>query len=79
MILLKRKNGSYLLCFRVDRDRSGFINAEELRQALSNGSWSPFNFETVRLMIGKSIFTYIVKLLTSSWSSNIKISHMNVF
>ncbi|XP_008192278.1 programmed cell death protein 6 isoform X1 [Tribolium castaneum] len=38
---------------RVDRDRSGFINAEELQAALSNGTWSPFNPETVRLMIGK--------------------------
>ncbi|XP_017778578.1 PREDICTED: programmed cell death protein 6-like [Nicrophorus vespilloides] len=37
---------------RVDRDRSGFINADELGCALSNGSWSPFNPETVRLMIG---------------------------
>ncbi|CAH0560972.1 unnamed protein product [Brassicogethes aeneus] len=37
---------------RVDRDRSGFINTEELQQALSNGTWSPFNPETVRLMIG---------------------------
>ncbi|XP_044254426.1 programmed cell death protein 6 isoform X2 [Tribolium madens] len=37
---------------RVDRDRSGYINAEELQAALSNGTWSPFNPETVRLMIG---------------------------
>lgn len=36
----------------VDRDRSGYINAEELQQALSNGTWKPFNSETVRLMIG---------------------------
>lgn len=36
----------------MDKDRSGFINAEELQQALSNGTWSPFNPETVRLMIG---------------------------
>ena len=39
--------------FRVDRDRSGYINADELQLALSNGTWSPFNPETVRLMIGK--------------------------
>lgn len=38
--------------FRIDTDRSGFINAQELQQALSNGTWSPFNPETVRLMIG---------------------------
>lgn len=37
----------------MDRDRSGFINADELGAALSNGTWSPFNPETVRLMIGK--------------------------
>ena len=36
----------------VDRDRSGSISANELQQALSNGSWTPFNPETVRLMIG---------------------------
>ncbi|XP_060817812.1 programmed cell death protein 6 isoform X2 [Bombus pascuorum] len=37
---------------RVDKDRSGAISAEELQQALSNGTWTPFNPETVRLMIG---------------------------
>lgn len=37
---------------RVDRDRSGSITADELQQALSNGTWTPFNPETVRLMIG---------------------------
>lgn len=42
-----------LVISRVDRDRSGFINADELGAALSNGTWSPFNPETVRLMIGK--------------------------
>lgn len=36
----------------MDRDRSGRINADELQLALSNGTWSPFNKETVRLMIG---------------------------
>ncbi|XP_059468431.1 programmed cell death protein 6 [Neocloeon triangulifer] len=36
----------------VDRDGSGAISANELQQALSNGSWTPFNPETVRLMIG---------------------------
>lgn len=40
---------------RVDRDRSGTITAEELQQALSNGTWTPFNPETVRLMIGMFI------------------------
>ncbi|RWS09835.1 programmed cell death protein 6-like protein [Dinothrombium tinctorium] len=37
---------------RVDRDGSGAINTNELQSALSNGTWKPFNPETVRLMIG---------------------------
>ncbi|CAB3378961.1 Hypothetical predicted protein [Cloeon dipterum] len=37
---------------RFDRDGSGTITANELQQALSNGSWTPFNPETVRVMIG---------------------------
>lgn len=37
---------------KVDRDRSGYISADELQVALSNGTWTPFNPETVRLMIG---------------------------
>lgn len=36
----------------VDRDRSGNISAIELQQALSNGSFTAFNPETCRLMIG---------------------------
>nr|XP_002129620.1 programmed cell death protein 6-like [Ciona intestinalis] len=36
----------------VDKDRSGQITTNELQQALSNGTWKPFNPETVRLMIG---------------------------
>jgi len=36
----------------VDKDRSGQITTSELGQALSNGTWTPFNPETVRLMIG---------------------------
>lgn len=39
--------------YRVDKDRSGYISADELQQALSNGTWNPFNPETVRLMIGR--------------------------
>ncbi len=40
-------------CFnRVDRDGNGSISQNELQQALSNGTWQPFNPETVRLMIG---------------------------
>ncbi|XP_043289864.1 programmed cell death protein 6 isoform X2 [Venturia canescens] len=37
---------------RVDKDGSGSITADELQVALSNGTWTPFNPETVRLMIG---------------------------
>jgi len=37
---------------KVDRDRSNSITTTELQQALSNGTWQPFNPETVRLMIG---------------------------
>lgn len=37
---------------KIDKDHSGSITADELQQALSNGSWTPFNPETVRLMIG---------------------------
>ncbi|MFH4975384.1 hypothetical protein AB6A40_002093 [Gnathostoma spinigerum] len=36
----------------VDTDRSGQISADELQRALSNGTWTPFNPETCRLMIG---------------------------
>jgi len=37
---------------KVDADKSGSITSNELQSALSNGTWSPFNPETVRLMIG---------------------------
>lgn len=36
---------------KVDKDKSGQITANELQGALSNGTWKPFNPETVRLMI----------------------------
>ncbi|KAJ8041476.1 Programmed cell death protein 6 [Holothuria leucospilota] len=36
---------------KVDKDRSGAISANELQQALSNGTWTAFNPETIRLMI----------------------------
>ena len=38
----------------VDTDRSGFISALELRQALTNSNYSHFNDEACRLMISKS-------------------------
>lgn len=36
---------------QVDKDRSNAINAVELQACLSNGTWEPFNAETVRLMV----------------------------
>ncbi len=48
------------MILRVDKDRSGFITAAELQTALSNGTWTPFNPETVRLMIGKTNVSKIV-------------------
>ncbi|KAI8357116.1 hypothetical protein B0O80DRAFT_446577 [Mortierella sp. GBAus27b] len=35
----------------VDTDRSGNLTCEELQRALVNGDWTPFNAETVRLMM----------------------------
>ncbi|KAF9366637.1 Alpha-1 3/1 6-mannosyltransferase alg-2 [Mortierella sp. NVP85] len=35
----------------VDTDRSGNLTCEELQRALMNGDWTPFNVETVRLMM----------------------------
>ncbi|CAG8534369.1 77_t:CDS:2 [Ambispora gerdemannii] len=35
----------------VDTDKSGALTTEELQRALINGDWSPFNIETVRLMM----------------------------
>ncbi|XP_041101137.1 programmed cell death protein 6-like isoform X1 [Polyodon spathula] len=36
---------------RVDKDRSGSISDSELQQALSNGTWTPFNPVTVRSIV----------------------------
>jgi len=38
----------------VDADRSGAISATELQQALVNGDWTPFDLDTVKLLM--SIF-----------------------
>ncbi|EIN06448.1 EF-hand [Punctularia strigosozonata HHB-11173 SS5] len=35
----------------VDTDRSGNINANELQRALINGDWSPFDLDTVKLLM----------------------------
>ncbi|ORX60264.1 EF-hand [Hesseltinella vesiculosa] len=35
----------------VDTDRSGQLTVDELQRALVNGDWSPFNIETVRMMV----------------------------
>ncbi|XP_064466609.1 programmed cell death protein 6-like [Ornithodoros turicata] len=52
--MVPRADRNYLqgLFQNVDRDRSGAISATELQSALSNGTWKPFNPETVRMMIG---------------------------
>ena len=36
---------------RLDKDKSGVISDKELQQALSNGTWTPFNPVTVRSII----------------------------
>ncbi|KAJ8268043.1 hypothetical protein COCON_G00132150 [Conger conger] len=36
---------------RVDKDHSGAISDTELQQALSNGTWTPFNPVTIRSII----------------------------
>lgn len=35
----------------VDTDHSGTLSCEELQRALMNGDWTPFNVETVRMMM----------------------------
>lgn len=46
------QNSLWNIFQKVDRDRSGQISSNELQQALSNGTWTTFNPETTRLMIG---------------------------
>jgi len=36
----------------VDEDHSGQITAEELQRALVNGNWSPFDLDTVKMLMG---------------------------
>lgn len=45
------RNFLYGVFQQVDKDRSGAIDARELQSALSNGNWTPFNPDTVKLMI----------------------------
>ncbi|KAF9524725.1 hypothetical protein CPB83DRAFT_773374 [Crepidotus variabilis] len=47
-----------MICFRlwnwfstVDTDRSGAITAPELERALINGDWTPFDLDTVKLLM----------------------------
>lgn len=35
----------------VDHDRSGSISAQELQRALVNGDWTPFDLDTVKLLM----------------------------
>jgi len=46
------RNQLWSLFQRIDKNGDGGINASELQLALRNGSWTEFNPETVRLMIG---------------------------
>jgi hypothetical protein len=48
---------AYLLACSVDRNNDGDIDASELQAALSNGTWLPFNPDTVKLMISKCSFS----------------------
>jgi len=41
----------YQVFAAVDTDRDGQISSRELRSALINSNWSPFNEETCRLMV----------------------------
>lgn len=50
----RREHYLWDLFQRVDTDHSGSISVHELQTALVNGDWSPFNIETVRMMV--SIF-----------------------
>jgi len=49
---LPDKNVLRTIFNKVDKDHSGSINGVELQSALSNGTWTPFNPETIRMMIG---------------------------
>ncbi|OQV24780.1 putative Peflin [Hypsibius exemplaris] len=35
----------------VDENNDGFITSEELRQALLNDNWTPFNMDTIKMML----------------------------
>lgn len=61
-MLLRLTISCLYLIFRVDRDRSGAIDAKELQAALSNGNWTAFNPDTIRLMVGKfTIHIFLVQ------------------
>ena len=63
---LPDRNFLHQLFSSVDKDRSGSINATELQQALSNGTWTPFNPETIRFnlrfLIDKNFIYLFFKL-----------------
>jgi hypothetical protein len=52
----------------VDLDRSGYITHLELKQALVNGDWQPFDDETVRMLLnlfdqdGTGTISFVVSL-----------------
>ena len=47
----RREQYLWNLFQRMDLDGSGSITVYELQKALINGDWSPFNIETVRMMV----------------------------
>jgi len=53
------RNFLFQLFQRVDKDRSGAINAVELQSALSNGTWTLFNPETVRFVNSCSQISFL--------------------
>ncbi|KAL1480983.1 hypothetical protein MTO96_050578 [Rhipicephalus appendiculatus] len=49
----QRADVNYLrdIFYKVDKDRSGRVDAVELQQCLSKGTWKPFNPKMVRMMM----------------------------
>lgn len=45
---------------KVDKDKSGQITANELQGALSNGTWKPFNPETVIYFGSNSVIHFLI-------------------
>lgn len=65
--------------FRVDKDRSGHISADELQQALSNGTWSPFNPETGKKFFALSDINMFLNYNESSNQITSRVRHQFMF